>query len=300
MPPRIHHVTIDAARPLAQARFWAGVLGYTEDPDDPNLPDDPEALIIDPAGHHPGLLFVSVPEAKTVKNRVHLDLRPTQLRDLEVDRLLDLGATLVDDHRRPDGTGFTVLAEFCVVRSAAERESPPPVQGVDTGERDYDDAVLVSDERVILESMLDWYRAGVVHKVRGVAQGVASARPGRSNTSIAGLVKHLALVEDSWFTIRFAGRPEPEPWPQADWKADRDWEFSTAVDEPIEDVVDLYELACARSRDAGAGRGLDERGARGREPFTLRFAYVHMLEETARHLGHLDILRELLDGTTGE
>jgi predicted enzyme related to lactoylglutathione lyase len=75
----------------------------------------------------PNLLFIKVPEGKTVKNRVHLDLMPTQhTRDQEVARLLQLGATMVADRRRPDGTGWVVLAdpegnEFCVERSAPER-----------------------------------------------------------------------------------------------------------------------------------------------------------------------------------
>jgi hypothetical protein len=115
-------------------------------------------------------------------------------------------------------------------------------------------------------------------------------------------VKHLALVEDSWFTVRFAGHPEPEDWAEADFDVDPDWEFHTALDEPLDDLVALYEAACERSRQAAAGRELDDVGAVERRdgPFTLRFALVHMLEETARHLGHLDILRELLDGSTGE
>jgi len=82
-------------------------------------------LLVDPDGG-PALLFQVVPEEKVAKNRVHLDLVPDATRDAEVARLLDLGATLVGDHRRPDGTGWVTLAdpagnEFCVERSAAER-----------------------------------------------------------------------------------------------------------------------------------------------------------------------------------
>src|SRR5439155_5465743 len=100
--------------------FWSQVLEQPLHEDD--NPGDPEALI--PGA---GLLFVTVPEPKTVKNRVHFDLQPQdRTRDEEVERLLALGATLVDDRRRADGTGWAVLAdpagnEFCVERSAAER-----------------------------------------------------------------------------------------------------------------------------------------------------------------------------------
>jgi predicted enzyme related to lactoylglutathione lyase len=121
----IRTITVDCADPYRQALFWSEVTGWQEDPDDPNQPGDPEGRIV--SGHGISLLFIPVPEAKTVKNRVHLDLAPTERsRDEEVTRLVGIGATLVEDHRRPDGGGWVVLAdpegnEFCVERSAAER-----------------------------------------------------------------------------------------------------------------------------------------------------------------------------------
>jgi catechol 2,3-dioxygenase-like lactoylglutathione lyase family enzyme len=123
---RIRSITVDCADPYRLVRFWAQLTGFTEDPDNPNEPGDPEGLLLGPDGS-PALLFIQVPEAKTVKNRVHLDLVPLErTRDAEVDRVLALGARLVDDQRRPDGTGWVVLAdpegnEFCVERSDAER-----------------------------------------------------------------------------------------------------------------------------------------------------------------------------------
>ncbi|MFD5792595.1 VOC family protein [Streptomyces diastatochromogenes] len=120
MTSKIRHVTIDCADAYALGSFWSQVLGQPLHEDD--NPGDPEALI-----EAAGLLFVTVPEPKTVKNRVHLDLQPQdRTRDEEVERLLVLGAALVDDHRKPDGTGWALLAdpegnEFCVERSAAER-----------------------------------------------------------------------------------------------------------------------------------------------------------------------------------
>jgi Glyoxalase-like domain len=126
MTARVRNITFDCANPSALAGFWSQVTGYREDPEDPNLPEDQEAALVGPDGQA-NLLFIRVPEAKTVKNRVHVDLMPTdRTRDEEVARLLGLGATLVADHRRPDGTGWAVLAdpegnEFCVERSAAER-----------------------------------------------------------------------------------------------------------------------------------------------------------------------------------
>ncbi|MFH9822566.1 VOC family protein [Streptomyces bobili] len=120
MTSKIRHVTIDCADAYTLASFWSAALGEPLHADDE--PGDEEALI-----EGAGLLFVTVPERKTTKNRIHLDLQPQdRTREEEVDRLLALGATLVDDHRRADGTGWAVLTdpegnEFCVERSAAER-----------------------------------------------------------------------------------------------------------------------------------------------------------------------------------
>ncbi|WP_436495446.1 VOC family protein [Actinokineospora sp. HUAS TT18] len=122
MTSLIHSITVDSSDPYALGTWWSGVIGLPVHPDD--QPGDEAVLIELPAG--PRLLFVQVPEAKSVKNRVHLDLCPKGTRDEEVERLIGLGATLVDDQRRPDGRGWVVLAdpegnEFCVERGEAER-----------------------------------------------------------------------------------------------------------------------------------------------------------------------------------
>jgi predicted enzyme related to lactoylglutathione lyase/uncharacterized damage-inducible protein DinB len=302
MTSAIRHITFDCHDLELVSSFWADVLGWREDPEDPNLRHQDEYLLVDPNGLHPGLLFIRVPDPKTVKNRVHLDLRPAEGREVEVERIGALGGTVVDDRRQPDGTGWVVMAdpegnELCIERSAAEKGEPAPV---DFGERAFPD-VRTTGELELLTRMLDWYREGVVAKVQGVSAAHAAARPLRSATSIAGLVKHLAVVEDSWLDGRFAGNPEPEPWKSAPWDDDRDWEFTTAPTEPLADSVALYEAAIERSRAAVAGHGPDDLAANaGERPFNLRFVLVHLIEETARHLGHVDVLRELLDGTTGE
>ena len=156
------------------------------------------------------------------------------------------------------------------------------------------------DERTLLEGMLDWYRDGVVAKVGGLDDEQAKRRLVGSASTLIGLVKHLAGVEDSWFHDRFAGRPEPAVWVGVDFDADPDWDFTSAQDDRLADVVDLYREACARSRAAADGRPLDGVARNSARPFNLRWAYVHLIEETARHLGHIDILRELTDGATGE
>jgi Glyoxalase-like domain len=135
MSLRIRTITFDCADPYLLAGFWSQVTGYQEDPENTNHPDDPEGLLLAPDGSA-SLLFIKVPEDKIVKNRVHLDLAPlaasggtltdvtADARDAEIQRVLALGAILVEDHRRPDRTGWVTLAdpegnEFCIERGVS-------------------------------------------------------------------------------------------------------------------------------------------------------------------------------------
>jgi hypothetical protein len=123
---RVHSITMDcqAWEPLVE--FWSQASDFVEDPANPNNPGDPAGALIQP-DQHLQLLFIPVPERKTLKNRVHFDVQPTdRTRDEEVERLVGLGATVVDDRRRDDGTGWVVMGdpegnEFCVERSVEER-----------------------------------------------------------------------------------------------------------------------------------------------------------------------------------
>ena len=117
----IRHITFDCADPWQLSGFWAQVTGWTRSEED--SPGDPECALIPPGEARPWLLFIRVPEGKLVKNRLHLDIAPTErTRDEEVVRLIGLGASMFADHRKPDGTGWAVLRdpggnEFCVERS---------------------------------------------------------------------------------------------------------------------------------------------------------------------------------------
>jgi hypothetical protein len=130
MVSRIAHPTFDCHNAFALSSWWKQVLGYTDLPGNPNLVGDPECLIVDPVSGSQ-LLFIEVDESKSVKNRLHLDLAPTdRRRDEEIERVLALGATALEDLRQPDGTGWLVMAdpegnEFCIVRSDAERVTTP-------------------------------------------------------------------------------------------------------------------------------------------------------------------------------
>lgn len=128
MTVKINHITFDAADPYAIAQFWSEVTGFSEDAEEPNEPGDDETALLS-VDNDVVLLFIRVPEGKTVKNRVHLDVAPTDgTRDEEVERLLGLGASIFDDRRRDDGRGWVVMLdpegnEFCVERSEKEREA---------------------------------------------------------------------------------------------------------------------------------------------------------------------------------
>ena len=135
MTSTIAHTSVDCANAYELSEWWKQVLGYVDVDGDPNLPGHEECMILDPdSGHH--VLFIEVPEAKAVKNRLHFDLRPRSgSRDDEVERVRALGATEVADRRGKDGsgTGWVVLAdpegnEFCILRSRAEVDGGPPAE----------------------------------------------------------------------------------------------------------------------------------------------------------------------------
>ncbi len=126
MVSRVATTTFNCVDAFALSNWWKQVLGYTDLPDDPNEPEHHECLIVDPISGH-RLLFIQVDQLQAPSGRIHLDLAPTdRRRDDEIERVRGLGATSVADRRRPDGTGWVVLADpagnhFCIVRSDEER-----------------------------------------------------------------------------------------------------------------------------------------------------------------------------------
>ncbi len=154
----------------------------------------------------------------------------------------------------------------------------------------------IGSEREILESFLDFHRAVVVGKVADLPISAARTRLVPSQTTLAGLLHHLTTVEHNWFQQVLSGKPPPTA-EEAD-AADSSWAVSG--NDTLAVLVATYEQECDRSRVAAQDRSLDDTGqhpAIGR--VSLRWIYVHMIEETARHAGHADILRELTDGSTG-
>ena len=154
-------------------------------------------------------------------------------------------------------------------------------------------------ELVQLTAWLDFYRATLITKCSGLSMGELCLRPVETSTlSLLGLIRHMTLVEQHWFESTFANFAAPTYY-QHD--SDPDADFNDLASAPLDEVVANFEAACNRSRELVAGKVLDEMAAsqrRGRE-VDLRWIFIHMIEEYARHCGHADMLRELIDGSTG-
>jgi Protein of unknown function (DUF664) len=160
-----------------------------------------------------------------------------------------------------------------------------------------------TDERTTITEFLDYQRATLLMKVDGLGTAELAHRLPTSALTLVGLIKHLALVEDDWIQVKFLGLPELEPWASAPWDDDRDWEFNTAGNDDPGELRALYRAACERSRLGVADVAMDALSAatdRDGKRWTLRWVLTHLIEETARHNGHADLLREAVDGTTGE
>lgn len=152
-------------------------------------------------------------------------------------------------------------------------------------------------ERQVLTGLLDFLRATVVNKVAGLTDEHTFAAPvAPSELTPAGLIKHLTGVERFWFAIDFAGADLPFPWPEDDPHGC----FPLLDGDSLAAIVAAYLEECERSRRAIADAPLDQMAAGPGMTFNLRYALAHMIEETARHCGHLDLLRERIDGATGE
>jgi hypothetical protein len=158
-----------------------------------------------------------------------------------------------------------------------------------------DELVAAGAERELLATFLDVYRGIVAGKLAGLGDEDARRRLVPSATTLLGLVKHLAAVEREWFGLVLGRRPAAAvglPVPGDG--------FTVGPDDTVAGVLAEYRSACEQSRASAAEHGLDDTVPHWRlGSVSLRWIYVHMIEETARHAGHADILREQTDGSTG-
>lgn len=143
----------------------------------------------------------------------------------------------------------------------------------------------------MLEVWLDTYRSAVVGKITGLSEKDIRRRLVPSLTTVGGVVKHLRWVETGWFEQLLGARSGDNRRAHP-----RDWEFTVQPDDTAASLIEEYQAACARSREVASGFALDdvvphvEMGS-----VSVRWVFVHLIEETARHAGHLDILREQLE-----
>jgi uncharacterized damage-inducible protein DinB len=155
---------------------------------------------------------------------------------------------------------------------------------------------LVADERATYTALLDYLRATIVLKVEGLTEGDAARAVLPSKlTTAAGVVKHVRWMEHHWFEVVLAGRESRAPYTMED--PDADWRVEEG--ETLEGLLEDYRRQCDTSRQILPD--LDrEVPFRGDRTVSARWVLAHVIEETARHAGHLDVVRELLDGAVGD
>ena len=154
-----------------------------------------------------------------------------------------------------------------------------------------------ADERETLNGFLDYLRGAVVVKATGLSDADGARRLLPSLTTVSGVVQHLADVERSWFRERLDGQADvPSLWSEED----PDGDFRVSADDSLADIIADYEAACAESREVAARYSLDDMCRAPDIRHNLRWVLTHMIEETGRHAGHVDILREMIDGVTGD
>lgn len=164
----------------------------------------------------------------------------------------------------------------------------------------------------MLRTFLNYYRDTIRLKCSGLTQEQLAIALPPSTMTLGGLMKHLAVVEDSWFGEVFLGGELSEPWASVDWKADRDWEWHTSHLDTPEELFALYDAAVSQAEritDGALATGsldtlsVKKSNSTNDEPaeqFSLRWILVHMIEETSRHAGHADLIRESIDGEVGD
>jgi hypothetical protein len=155
---------------------------------------------------------------------------------------------------------------------------------------DHETPRLAAEPRETLLAFLDYLRAAVARKLRGCSDEEARRALVPSGTCLLGLVKHLTVAESYWIQRRFAGLDTAMP---------ADEGFAVGPDDTADSVLRAYDAAIGRNDELIAGAAIDAPLALGRHGLTLTWVLVHLVEETARHAGHADILRELIDGSVG-
>jgi hypothetical protein len=160
---------------------------------------------------------------------------------------------------------------------------------------------MTNDERPALESWLDFHRATLLFKCQRLTGEQLAQRPvAPSSLSLLGLVRHMAEVERWWFRRQFAGQAEVGDLYCTDDVPDGDFDLVEGPNAQADFAT--FDQECQLAREIVVGQSLDDTFAHPRRggPIDLRWVYLHMIEEYARHNGHADLLREQIDGVTGD
>lgn len=181
--------------------------------------------------------------------------------------------------------------------------------GMDEGETPWEPP-LAGTEQQALFGALDRLRATFRYKADGLDATGLQTRVGASTLTLGGLLKHLAAAEDYTSTVKLSGAPMGEPWTGAGWDGDDDWDFASAADDRPDQLYTLWGEAVERSRgrfETAAANGGDDPlsqlvdvADRDGHHANLRRLLCDLIEEYGRHTGHADLLREAVDGRTGE
>jgi hypothetical protein len=160
-------------------------------------------------------------------------------------------------------------------------------------------APLDGDERAVISWLLDYHRYVLVRKVEGISEQQARTTVAASDLTLLGLVRHLAVVEQYWFGEVFLGLSETMHWDDPD---DRDSDFHPLPGDTLVDALVLLRAEIDRAHQIASTTSFDALavGRRHGQLVTLRWIMAHLVEEYARHCGHADLLREAIDGVTGD
>jgi len=156
----------------------------------------------------------------------------------------------------------------------------------------------VADERGMYQAWLEFHRGTLLWKCAGLTDAqLKNASVGPSTLTLHGLVRHMTEVERSWFRSRAAGLALPLLYCT---DQDADGDFDNVADADVEQDVETFKAECLAADEVARTLSLDDTFDGRRGPISLRWVYVHMIEEYARHNGHADLLRERIDGATGD
>lgn len=208
--------------------------------------------------------------------------------------------------------GHTMTSDSTAPQPDTPTETPPDPPAPDARpeirSRQRVDPPPQADEVILLRSYVTFLRDSLRMKAEGLDAAQLDVAHEPSALTLGGLLKHLALVEHWWFWGVLRGAEDREPWASVDWEADPDWDFHSAAQDTPEELFALFDAAILESdritdEALASPEGLDTvalRRPKEGEPVNLRYILLHMVEEYGRHCGHADLIREAIDGSTGE